>query len=136
MIQLKDKSYAIWNPLVNYALDKVYDVDNIYFDDGLIVILVPNDIDHSKRSKNKLKLHWPSFDSFNVNQESHRQSLWINDTEEPWSFYRTSNSDYIEFIKKDSILFLKENIIHFLILGTNLIIDALSRYEPTIELVE
>ena len=133
---MKNKSYKKWNPSVDFMLDKVYDVDNIYFDDGLIVILIPNDIDRSKRSKNNLKLHWPSFDSFNVNQESHRQSLWISDKEDPWSFYRTSNSDYIEFIKKDSILFSKDGIFHFLILGTNLIIDVLSRYEPTIELVE
>lgn len=133
---MKNKSYKKWNPSVDFMLDKVYDVDNIYFDDGLIVILIPNDIDCSKRSINNLKLHWPSFDSFNVNQESHRQSLWISDNEDPWSFYKTSNSDYIEFIKKDSILFPKDGIFHFLILGTNLIIDVLSRYEPTIELVE
>ncbi|MGX8795675.1 hypothetical protein ACR6HW_06230 [Fusibacter sp. JL298sf-3] len=129
-------NYEKWVPQSNFKLDTVYDIENVYLDNGLIITLIPDNIFKSQRGNFKLKLYWESFLSFNITEESHKESLWIHDAKESWTFYKAKSSAYINFIKQDSILFPKQDVTHFLLIGTNLIADIISLEEPVIETMQ
>lgn len=53
-----------------------------------------------------------------------------------WSFFRVTNSEYIKWISEKSCAYADEfAFIHFSIVGSDEIIDVLSRYEPSVEFI-
>jgi len=58
--KMKKSLYEKWIPVVDFQLEDVYDLHNIYLDRGLVIIL---ETDYYSREKNphKIKLYWSSF---------------------------------------------------------------------------
>jgi hypothetical protein len=57
--------------------------------------------------------------------------LWISDSDEAWTFYTSASSEFLTDFKKDNIL-APENAFHFLVIGTNFVINILSVVYPTV----
>ena len=85
----------------------------------------------------RFQLTWDSSDiiAYNVTDETYRADCWKLDFENNGRFYISKNSDYIENFKKRSPLF-PNDVIHFLIVGTNTIVDVLAKEYPTVRVLE
>jgi hypothetical protein len=66
-----------------------------------------------------------------VTKESYCPDLWISDSDEAWTFYTSTSSEFLTDFKKDNIL-APENVFHFLVIGTNFVINILSVVYPTV----
>lgn len=129
-------NYEKWIPLPDFEFVNKYDVYDFCLDDGLVVTLIADDFFSREKNDHKIKLVWGYFDSFSIIDEKHRDSLvHCDEPKTHWTFYKTTSSEYIEFIKRDTVL-LDENIIHFLLVGSNLVADILSPYYPEIEIIK
>lgn len=131
---MNERCFTKWCPDEN--VDAVYDVENIgWQSEGFVLTLLPDNLDHKKRSKYHLKMVWPDVLCYQVTQETYRPDVWIDTPEKAWTFYVSQSSKYVRDFKKDNIL-APEAIYHFLIGGTNFIIDILSDEYPTIRFVK
>ncbi len=127
--QVGNDAFTRWIPVE--GCDAVYDVEDVCISaDGLTVTMIPDDLDRKKRGSRKIKLTWPRFCAYQVSQETYREDLWIKDPQAAWTFYRSKASSLLEQFKRGSVLFSK-NTVHFLLVGTNLIVDVLAE-EPHI----
>jgi hypothetical protein len=126
----KHTCFSKWIP--HGDVDAVYDMQNIEWTcEGLGLSLVPDNLDHDKRSEYNLKLVWSDVLCYQVTKESYRPDLWISNPDDAWTFYMSQTSDFLKHFQKDNIL-APERIYHFLIVGTNFIIDILSTEYPQI----
>ncbi len=131
---MKDKCFTKWIP--DEHVDAVYDVEQIgWRDEGFVLTLLPDNLDHAQRSGDNLELVWSDVLCYQVTQETYRPDLWIGAEDEPWTFYVSQSSAYLQAFKKDNIL-APETVYHFLVGGTNLIVDILSDEYPTIRFVK
>ncbi len=127
---MNNNVFKKWHPIPD--ADNVYDIDMIGFGiKGLVLSLIPDDIDHNNRSSHKLTLTWEDPLSYHVAKETIREDLWISDPSEAWTFFTSCTSPYIDHFIKGSVLF-PENSIHFLIRGTNFIVDIISLSYPDV----
>ena len=132
---MKNNSFKKWIP--HKDVDEVYDITKIGFqkDEGFIVLLVPDNLEHNKRSNHLLKLTWDDVLSYQVTQESYRPDVWISNQDEVWTFYISESSGYLQNFLKDNIL-APEKTYHFFIGGTNFIIDIISDEYPKVTFVK
>lgn len=122
-----------WIPHDN--VDTVYDMKDIgWTSEGFVLTLFPDNLNHHERSKYHLKMVWSDVLCYQVTQESYRPDVWIDAPEKAWAFYVTQSSKYLQEFKKDNPL-VPENVYHFLVGGTNFVIDVLSDEYPTIKLI-
>ena len=128
---MKNNNFKKWTP--HEDVDEVYDMEEVGFqrDEGFIVFLVPDNLEHDKRSDYFVKLIWEDVLCYQVTQETYRPDVWISDEDEVWTFYISESSEYLQNFQKDNILAPKK-IYHFLISGTNFILDILSTEYPKV----
>lgn len=129
-MQVKDKSLTKWIPPIE--VDKVYDIDNIQWDKGGIILhLSPDDIKRENRSSNHLSVHWDSVICYQVTYESFRPDCWIPNPEDAWTFFVSSSSEYLTCARTNNPT-LPNTLFHFAVIGTNIIVDILAEKYPEI----
>lgn len=130
----KQSSFEKWLPPV--AVDSVYDIDNIAWkENGLNFTLIPDDIDHKKRSQHRLEVVWSDILSYQVTRETYREDCWINDPQQAWTFFVSDTSAFIDALRKESAL-CPEKVLHFMLVGTNWVVDVLAENYPTVKVME
>lgn len=125
------ESFEKWFPQGD--LDSVYDVENVALNHGISVYLIPDGLRKEFLKGQRILLHWDNFMCFQVSDESYREDCWASDRQDVWSFFVSSNSRYLQAYQKKSCLF-PENALHFLIAGTNIIVDVLTTVFPDVEI--
>ena len=124
-----------WIPTSN--LGNAYDVENITWGNTISFTLVADKNRVAQDNLHCFQLEWNSSDiiTYNMSDETYRADCWDLDFENNGRFYTSNNSDYIEAFKSKSPLF-PENAIHFLIVGTNTIVDVLAKGYPTVRIID
>lgn len=127
---VRHDEFEKWTPIE--GVDDVYDIDDITIDvHGITFVLIPDNLEHNKRSPHRVKLTWNDILCYQISQETYRNDYWISQSEEAWTFYVSRETRYLHDHKERSILF-PENAIHFAIIGTNWIADILATEYPTV----
>lgn len=128
--------YQKWTPIDN--LKRAYDVDVIFWGtEGLSFVLVIDDRQAIKEDVQGLKITWDSGDviSYHVTDETYRADCWKLDFENNGRFYICKESQYIEIFREKSPLF-PDTVIHFVLIGTNTIVDILAKDYPKVQEVK
>ena len=84
-----------------------------------------------------------SIGAYRITNEGNRAAklLYLNDTYghdffAKWSFFKVVNSDYLEWISQEAAgIFDPKSTEHLVLITENSIIDIVSSYEPTIEII-
>ena len=123
-----------WIPTNN--LGNAYDVENITWGENLTFTLIADKKRVAQDNIHRFQLEWNSSHiiAYNVTDETYRADCWGLDFENNGRFYTSDNSDYIEVFKNKSPLF-PDDAIHFLIVGTNTIVDVLAKEYPTVRVI-
>lgn len=127
--------YQKWTPIDN--LRRSYDVDAIFWDsEGLSFVLVVDDPQATLDDIQKLKFTWHSSAviSYHVTDETYRSDCWQLDFVNNGRFYMCKGSQYIERFREKSQLF-PDNAIHFVLVGTNTIVDILAKDYPVVRVI-
>ena len=121
-------SFEKWTPVPN--LGNRCDVSDV----GWGVVTLGLDQKLPDGDIQKMQLIWePSqIIAYHVTDETFRADCWGLDFENMGRFYVSRDSEYIEMLKQNSSLF-PDNAIHFLIVGTDIIVDVLAKEYPTIK---
>ena len=121
-------SFEKWTPVPN--LGNRCDVSDV----GWGVVTLGLDQKQPDGDIQKMQLIWePSqIIAYHVTDETFRADCWDLDFENMGRFYVSRDSEYIEMLKQKSSLF-PDNTIHFLIVGTDIIVDVLAKEYPTIK---
>lgn len=129
-----DPTFERWIPLKK--LDDVYDIENIgWCKDGFAVTLIPDNLEHEKRSKHTVRLMWGDVLCYQVVQETYRPDWWTSDPNDVWTLYVSESSEYLNQFKDGNYL-IPENVMHFAIVGTNMIADVLASEYPEITIIK
>ncbi len=130
----KHSSFQKWVP--NPSVDAVYDIENIAWrEEGIVFTLIPDDIEREKRSKHRLEVIWSNILSYQVTHETYREDCWIADPQAAWAFFVSETSAYIDAFK-DGAALCPEKVLHFLLVGTNFVVDVLAQEYPSVKLME
>lgn len=81
-------------------------------------------------NENNIQLKWDKILSYCETDESYRPDFWIEDFSDYNPIYYTKDSKYIEFIKR-----INEDdteLIHFIVVGGDYVIDVISQDFPKI----
>ncbi len=124
-----------WIPTNN--LGNAYDIEDMAWGDEISFTLVADKKRVKQDNIHCFKLTWDSSNiiSCSITDETYRADCWDLDFENNGRFYTSKNSDYIENFKQKSPLF-PDDTIHFLIVGTNMIVDVLAKVYPTVSIIE
>ena len=117
--------------LLRGNLDSIYDVDNIELNSGLKIYLIPDGVRRDSLQGQKIMLHWDNFLCFQVSDETYREDCWASDQKDVRTFYVSSDSPYLQAYKEKSVLF-PDKALHFLLMGTNMIVDVLASTFPRV----
>lgn len=119
-------SFEKWMPVPN--LGNRFDVSDVGWGSVTLVLDQEQPNGHIQR----MQLIWePSqIIAYHVTDETFRADCWGVDFENMGRFYVSRDSEYIEMLKQKSSLF-PDNAIHFLIVGTDIIVDVLAKEYPT-----
>ncbi|WP_458407410.1 hypothetical protein [Anaerotignum sp.] len=124
-----------WIPTNN--LGNAYDMESITWGNTISFTLVADKKRVAQDNIQRFQLEWNSSHiiSYHVTDETYRADCWGLDFENNGRFYTSNNSDYIETFQNKSPLF-PDNAIHFLIVGTNTIVDVLAKEYPTVRIID
>ena len=127
----KDGSFVRWMP--HPQTERMYDLDQVaWTPDGMLAFTMLQTED-----SHRLRLTWPwsAVVSYQVSDETYREDCWIPPGEEPWCFFVSDDSPWLEEYRANSALLL-EGTRHYLLVGTNLIADVLASEPPRVERLE
>ena len=130
---MKEEMLQRWIPIDN--LGASYDVKNISWgSDGISFMLVSPDKQATQDYIHRFRLTWDSSQiiSYHVTDETYRADCWDLDFENNGRFYTSTDSDYIASLRQKSPLF-PDNVIHFLIVGTDTTVDVLAKEYPVVK---
>jgi len=127
--------FQTWIPANN--LGSAYDVEAITWSDRLSLTLAADEKRTAQNNIHHFQLTWDLSHviSYNVTDETYRADCWGLDFEHNGRFYTSIHSDYIDTFRQKSPLF-PDHAIHFLIVGTNTIVDVLAKAYPTVFVFE
>ena len=135
---MRQELFTKWAPTNNLGnLGNAYDVESMVWGNKISFILVADKKSVEQDNIYRFQLEWDSSHiiAFNITDETYRADCWRLDFENNGRFYTISNSDYIEAFKNKSPLFPNDTI-HFLIIGTNTIIDVLAKEYPAVRIID
>ena len=124
-----------WTPINN--LGSAYDVESITWGDTISFTLIEDQKRIEQDNIHCFQLEWNSSHmiAYNITDETYRADCWGLDFGNNGRFYISNHSDYIKAFKHKSPLF-PDHAIHFLIVGTNTIIDVLAKEYPMVKVIE
>lgn len=123
-------TFEKWTPIPN--LGNKFDVSDVSWGSVTLISYQKQREDNAQR----MQLIWESSQiiAYHVTDETYREDCWGLDFENDGRFYVSRDSEYIEMLKQKSPLF-PENATHFLIVGTDIIVDVLAKEYPAIEIL-
>ena len=128
-----EQIFKKWYPHDN--LDTMYDVDDIWMrPDGYTLILLPDGRYKEKLEGQRLMLTWESIVSYQLSGKRYREDLWISDSKQAWSFWKSTDSAYLNTLRERSTL-LPEGTVHWLFVGTNLVADVIAAQPPKVTVI-
>lgn len=128
-----EQTFEKWHPYDN--LDSMYDVDDIWMrPDGYTLILLPDGKYKGELEGQRLMLTWESIISYQLSGECYREDLWISDSKQAWSFWKSTDSAYLNTLRERSTL-LPEGTVHWLFVGTNLVADVIAAQPPKVTVI-
>ena len=132
---MMNERFQRWTPISN--LGCTYDVENITWGDSISFTLIADKKRITQDRIQHFQLIWDSSHiiAYNMTDETYRADCWRLDFENNGRFYASNNSNYIDAFRHKSPLF-PDNVIHFLIVGTNTIIDVLAKEYPVVKVLE
>lgn len=118
-----------WMPTEN--LGKHYDVNEISLTESGLSFMLISDKRNAPKKIKSFVITWDTSDviTYNVTDETYRDDCWKLDFEKDGRFYVCRSSDLIDYFKKKSPLFPKDPI-HFMIVGTNTVVDVIAKNYP------
>ena len=124
-----------WKPFDNININ--YNVDDVKIENGeFFVILNPSVAESRLTSEmSPIIVRFDSFICYQVTKESFREDLWITDRNDAWSFYKSSQSEYIENMKSKCELF-PCNVVHYLFVSASLIVDVIVEAKANISVTK
>ena len=128
MKHAENVSFEKWKPLnfPEWHHDLKFDIENILVSNGCL------DVSLNFSDRNScfhIKWQYSDVVSYSVCDETYRADCWKFDFDTDGRFFIVKESEYLEMIKTKSPL-VPENTIHFLIVGTNTIVDVLAKDYP------
>ena len=110
-----------------------YDVAKISWEEMGFVVSLGSDDQLGNQPTVRMQLIWnPSqVISYHVTDETYRSDCWGLDFQMEGRFFAAKESEYIDRFKKLSPL-TPDEIIHFTIIGTNIIVDLLVKDYPLV----
>lgn len=131
---MDDSHFTKWVP--HSGVVAVYDMESIgWRSEGFVLTLFPDDLDHDKRAEYNLEMVWPDVLCYQVTNERYRPDWWVSSPDEAWTFYTSESSKFLENFRKDNDL-VPETVYHFVVAGTNFVIDILSGEYPMVRFVK
>ncbi len=131
---MENNHFTKWIPHEN--VDSIYDLETIgWRSEGFVLTLFPDHFDHNKRSECNLEMIWSKVLCYQVTEESYRPDWWKSTSDELWAFYISESSEFLKNFRKDNYL-VPETVYHFVVLGTNFVMDILSEEYPAIRFVK
>jgi len=120
-------TFEKWTPVPDF--ESRFDV----FDIGWGSVTLISYQKQQEGTAQRMQLIWePSqIIAYHVTDETFREDCWGLDFENDGRFYVSRDSEYIAILRQKSPLF-PENAIHFLIVGTDTIVDVLAKEYPTV----
>ena len=101
----KDGSFVRWTP--HPRTERMYDLDKVEFrDDGLVFTMLQDD-DWRHDHRLRLTWIWGTVVSYQVSEETYREDCWLPPGEEPWSFFVSDASPWLEEYRANSTLLLE-----------------------------
>jgi len=106
-----------------FYLDSIFDgKDGVYFN-------LSCDLENEEKV---LVIYFDSLFSYRVTNESYRlKFIMVHNIEKP-SFFIVKDSSYISWFKDESFHVYQSNILHYIILTGNDIIDVISEFKPSV----
>ena len=122
-----------WTPIdqLNSDYDVKFDVENIGISDGRLIISLILDKNESFDREFQIRWDYSDIISYSVCDETYRPDCWQFDFNKDGRFSIVKQSELLDMFKKRSPLVPNETI-HFLIVGTNTIVDVLVKGYPNI----
>lgn len=111
-----------------------FDVQKISWEEtGFVVSLISYEQQQNKK-KDRIHLVWDPSQviSYHVTDETYRPDCWGVDFHREGRLFATRESEYIEIFKKLSPL-VPDEVIHFIIIGTDTIVDLLVKSYPEVQ---
>jgi len=132
------EQWTRWEPIK--GLKETYDIESLSNSTkGLEMILGEYD-----NEKNKIKISFEnSVLTYKQTNESYRiyffgklKHLYTKNRITNNNFFKTNDSPYIQqFLKESNRISDTSSLIHFLIMDDELVVDIISDYEPTVEII-
>ena len=130
----RDSTFKKWIP--DQKLDELYDIQKIgWYNHAFEVILIPDHFEREKRSDHTVQLVWENVLCYQVSDESYRPDWWGPNQNDLWALYISESSEYLNRFKDGNYL-VPENVMHFAIVGTNMIADVLASEYPEITIIK
>ncbi|HVX00571.1 MAG TPA: hypothetical protein VHA52_09090 [Candidatus Babeliaceae bacterium] len=125
-----------WQPLSNLA-EKYY-IDALIYNKSLKILLSEENDDFKKI----LVTFESRINAFRFTEESYRLKLFGDLREQytadffgRWTFFKVSNSSYIQWLFEQSIILRNSDLTHFSVIGGDEVVDIVSTDEPKVEFV-
>lgn len=77
---------------------------------------------------------WESIVSYQLSEERYREDLWVSDPKQAWSFWKSTDSSYLNALRERSTL-VPDGAVHWLFVGTNLIADVIAAQPPKVTVI-
>ena len=132
---MMQEQFQKWIPVDN--LGSAYDIEDISWGCEISFTLIADKKRITQDNIHCFKITWDSSNiiSCNITDETYRADCWELDFENNGRFYTSKNSNYVESFKQKSPL-CPDDAIHFLIIGTNTIVDILAKEYPMVRVLE
>ncbi len=124
-----ERTFETWAPAGDLA--PAYDVESVTLRHGLSVCLIPDGVGREAWKGQRLLLHWDAFIGVQVSNETCREDCWVSNRQDAGTFFISADSRYLQAYRERSCLF-PEHALHFLISGTDTIVDVLSSAFPDV----
>ncbi len=128
-----------WEPA--RGLSSKYSIESTIFDDNGLKIILCDELDQTK----KISLVFDGIiGSYKLTDETYKIETWAFLDKQyganfysKWTFFKVSNSSYLRMLSEESSgIADSRNLIHFVIIEVNVVLEIVASYEPKVELVE
>ena len=128
-----ETTFEKWYPCDN--LDTMYDVHDVWLgQEGYSFILLSDGQHRKKLEGQRLMFTWESIVSYQLSEERYREDLWVSDPKQAWSFWKSTDSSYLNALRERSTL-VPDGAVHWLFVGTNLIADVIAAQPPKVTVI-
>lgn len=121
--------FTPWHPIEN--LVAMYTLTHLTYENGLTLHLHP--CAHFGTGQ-PILVHFEAVISYLCTHERYADGFWIGDKEKVWTFFRSSQSDYLTELKQTSTLFshCQTSPAHYVFVTTEAVIHVIAEGAPSV----